>query len=243
MERLQKVLAECGVASRRNAEDMIRAGRVKVDGVVITEMGVQVSKVSQILVDDKPINRENKVYYLLYKPKKVICSNNDEKGRMTASSLIECNERIYPVGRLDYDTTGLLLLTNDGAFSNAMAHPRYHIKKTYDADIKGIITAEHIKQLEKGILLDGKMTLPAKITIKKKDFKKQLTTLEIRIQEGRKHQVKNMFLFFGYKVTRLHRKQYAFLTLGGLQTGEYRTLKPFEVKRLMSLALEGKEIE
>ncbi len=236
MERLQKVLAQAGIASRRNSEKYIREGRVKVNGEVITEMGFQVSRKDEILVDDKPITKENKVYYMLYKPKKVICTNNDQRDRVTASSLIECEERIFPVGRLDYDTTGLLLLTNDGEFSNEMTHPRFHIQKYYELDLNGILLAEHIRQLERGIPLDGKMTLPAKIRVTNKDFDKKQTTLEIRIQEGRKHQVKKMFEFFGYKVTRLHRKQFGFLTLKGLNIGEYRRLKPFEVKKLRALA-------
>ena len=236
MERLQKVLAQAGIASRRNSEKCIREGRVKVNGEVITEMGFQVSRKDEILVDDKPITKENKVYYMLYKPKKVICTNNDQRDRVTASSLIECEERIFPVGRLDYDTTGLLLLTNDGEFSNEMTHPRFHIQKYYELDLNGILLAEHIRQLERGIPLDGKMTLPAKIRVTNKDFDKKQTTLEIRIQEGRKHQVKKMFEFFGYKVTRLHRKQFGFLTLKGLNIGESRRLKPFEVKKLRALA-------
>ena len=243
MDRLQKVLAQAGIASRRRSEDLIREGRVKVNGQIVTEMGTQVSKKDIIFVDDKPIRKEDKVYYLLYKPKKVICTNNDTKDRVTAASLIECEERIFPVGRLDYDTTGILLLTNDGEFANEMAHPKYHIPKVYNLDIKGILTVEHLKQLEKGILLDGKMTLPAKIKVLKRDGEKNLTTLEIRIQEGRKHQVKNMFAYFDYKVTRLHRKQYGTLTLKGLSSGEYRQLKPFEIKQLKALAETGEIIQ
>ena len=242
MERLQKVLAQAGVASRRGSEKLIREGRVSVNGETVTEMGLQVSKKDEILVDGKSINKENKVYYLLYKPKKVICTNNDEKGRTTAASLVECEERIFPVGRLDYDTTGVLLLTNDGEFSNKMTHPRYHIEKTYDLDINGILTLEHLKALEKGIMLDGKMTLPSRIKVRNRDAARNQTTLEIRIQEGRKHQVKNMFLYFGYNVTRLHRKKFGFLTVGSLKPGEYRRLKPFEVKRLIALA-DGEDIE
>ena len=236
MDRLQKILAQAGIASRRKSEEYIKEGRVKVNGEVVTEMGFQVSKKDEILVDDKPILKENKVYYMLYKPKKVICTNNDDKGRVTASSLVECEERIFLIGRLDYDTTGLLLLTNDGEFANEMAHPRYHIFKTYQLDLKGILTPEHIRQLEKGIMLDGKKTLPAKIRVTNKDFEKKQTTLEIKIQEGRKHQVKKMFLYFDYKVTRLHRSQFGFLTLGSLTPGQSRRLKPFEVKKLRALA-------
>ncbi len=239
MERLQKVLAQAGVASRRKSEELIRQGRVKVDGVVITEMGTQVSKKNVILVDDKPIEKESKVYFVLNKPKNVICTNNDDKDRITAASLIDCKERIFPIGRLDYDTTGVLLLTNDGDFTNCMAHPRYHVPKVYDLDIKGILSTEHIKELEKGIFLDGKMTLPAKIKVTNKDYKKEQTTLEIRINEGRYHQVKKMFLYFNYKVTRLHRKSYGTINVNNMMPGEYRILKPFEVKQLRLLANTG----
>jgi 23S rRNA pseudouridine2605 synthase len=154
--------------------------------------------------------------------------------------LIECEERIFPVGRLDYDTTGLLILTNDGDFANEMTHPRFHIPKVYEADIKGILTTEHIKALEKGVELDGKMTLPSKIRITNKDFFKKQTTLDIRISEGRNHQVKNMFEHFGYIVTRLNRKQLGSLTIKDLAVGQSRKLKPYEVVTLRELANQGK---
>ncbi len=240
MVRLQKVIAESGITSRRKAEEMIAKGLVKVDGVVIQEMGFQVKKGAKILVNGKPIQRENKVYYILNKPKKYICSNADEHDRPIVTDLIECEERIFPVGRLDYDTTGLLILTNDGDFANEMTHPRFHIPKVYEADIKGILTTEHIKALEKGIELDGKMTLPSKIKITNKDFFKKQTTLDIRISEGRNHQVKNMFEHFGYEVTRLNRKQLGSLTIKDLAVGQSRKLKPYEVVTLRELANQGK---
>ena len=240
MVRLQKVIAESGITSRRKAEEMIANGLVKVDGVVVQEMGFQVKKGAKILVNGKPIQRENKVYYILNKPKKYICSNADEHDRPIVTDLIECEERIFPVGRLDYDTTGLLILTNDGDFANEMTHPRFHIPKVYEADIKGILTTEHIKALEKGIELDGKMTLPSKIKITNKDFFKKQTTLDIRISEGRNHQVKNMFEHFGYEVTRLNRKQLGSLTIKDLAVGQSRKLKPFEVVTLRELANKGK---
>ena len=240
MVRLQKVIAESGITSRRKAEEMIANGLVKVDGVVVQEMGFQVKKGAKILVNGKPIQRENKVYYILNKPKKYICSNADEHDRPIVTDLIECEERIFPVGRLDYDTTGLLILTNDGDFANEMTHPRFHIPKVYEADIKGILTTEHIKALEKGIELDGKMTLPSKIKITNKDFFKKQTTLDIRISEGRNHQVKNMFEHFGYEVTRLNRKQLGSLTIKDLAVGQSRKLKPYEVVTLRELANKGK---
>ncbi|MEA5026373.1 MAG: pseudouridine synthase [Erysipelotrichaceae bacterium] len=236
MDRLQKVIAESGIASRRKAEEMIAQGLVSVDGVTITEMGFQVKKGAKVMVNNKPIQRANKVYYILNKPKKYICSNADEHDRPIVTSLIECDERIFPVGRLDYDTTGLLLLTNDGEFANEMTHPRFHLPKVYEADLKGIITTEHIKKLEKGILLEGKMTLPAKLWITNKDFAKTQTTLEVKITEGRNHQIKKMFEYFGYEVTRLNRKQFGFLTINDLGVGKYRKLKPYEVVKLRNMA-------
>ncbi|MDD2591182.1 MAG: pseudouridine synthase [Erysipelotrichaceae bacterium] len=239
MVRLQKVIAESGVASRRKAEKMIAKGLVSVDGQIVTEMGFQVKKGAKISVDGKLIQKEDKVYYLLNKPKKYICSNSDEHSRLIVTDLIECEQRIFPVGRLDYDTTGLLILTNDGDFANKMIHPRYHIPKTYELDLKGILISEHIKRLEKGIDLDGKTTLPAKIKITNKDFTKKQTTLEIRISEGRNHQVKNMFAYFGYEVTRLNRKRFGFLSINDLAVGKYRKLKPYEVVKLKELADSG----
>lgn len=236
MDRLQKVIAESGVASRRKAEELIAQGKVSVDGKVITEMGFIVKKGAKIQVNGKAIQRENKVYYLLNKPKKYICSNADEHDRPIVTSLIESNERIFPVGRLDYDTTGLIILTNDGGFANEMTHPRYHIPKVYEVDLKGILTTEHIKALEKGIMLEGKLTLPTKIRITNKDFSKKQTTLDIKLSEGRNHQVKKMFDYFGYPVTRLNRKQFGFLTINDLAVGKSRKLKPFEVVKLRKLA-------
>ena len=165
MERLQKYLASCGVASRRKSEEIILAGRVKVNGVVVKDLGFKINDKDDVLVDDNQVSREEKLYYLLYKPEKIICSVKDEKGRQTVIGLIETKERIYPVGRLDYDTSGLLLLTNDGTLSEGLTHPRGNIKKTYYAKIEGVITPVEIKELEKGIVLDGVKTKPAHIKI------------------------------------------------------------------------------
>lgn len=238
MERLQKVIAASGICSRRKAEEYILDGRVKVDGVVVTELGTKVKQGASIEVDNKLIQRENKVYYVLYKPKKVLSSVSDDRDRETVVEFIPGEERIFPIGRLDYDTTGVLLLTNDGEFANEMIHPRYHIPKIYSVIIRGILETEHIKQLEKGIELDEVMTLPTKIKVTNKDFKKNQTTLEIKIWEGRNRQIRRMFEQLGYEVTRLHRKQFAFITTGSLNPGEYRLLKPFEVKQLRKMANE-----
>lgn len=243
MDRLQKVIAASGAASRRKAEDLIRQGRVKVDGVTITEMGYQPRKGAVIEIDGKQIVRENKVYFVMNKPKKTLCTLNDEHQRATVVDLIDVQERIFPVGRLDYDTTGVLILTNDGDFANEIIHPRYHIPKVYEVLIDGVLTTEEIKLLEKGIRLDdGIVTLPAKVWVTNKDFQHKTTTFELTIQEGRNRQVKRMMEALGYTVKRLHRSRLGFLTVKDLAVGEYRLLKPYEVKQLRAMASEGKKL-
>ena len=241
MERLQKVIAASGVASRRKAEELIIEGKVKVDGLLITELGYKVAKGCIIEVNGKKISQEEKVYYVINKPKKYICSANDEHNRSTVGSLIECSQRIYPVGRLDYESSGILIMTNDGEFTNLMIHPRYHIKKTYQVIIKGILLTPEIKQLEKGIVLDdGIKTLPCKVTVTNKDTKKNQTFFEITISEGRNRQIRRMMEAFNYEVTLLHRKKFGILTDNDLNIGQYRRLKPFEIKQLRALAESGK---
>ena len=243
MDRLQKVIAASGVTSRRKAEEMIAQGRVKVDGVTITEMGYQPRKGARIEIDGKAIQRESKVYFVINKPKKTLCTIQDEHGRATVVDLIDVNERIFTVGRLDYDTTGLLILTNDGDFANEITHPRYHIPKTYEVIINGILSTEQIKLLEQGVTLDdGMLTLPARVWVTNKDFENKQTNFELTIQEGRNRQVKRMVEAIGYEVRKLHRSKLGFLTIKDLRQGEYRILKPFEVKQLRAMAAEGKKI-
>ena len=155
MERLQKIISNSGIASRRKAEELIKEGRVKVDGVVVTELGTKVSKKNIVEVDNVKIGTEEKVYYLLNKPRGVVTTTSDEHGRKTVVSLIETDKRIYPVGRLDYDTTGLILLTNDGEFTNNITHPKNKIDKTYVAKINGILTIADIMALKKGVMIDN----------------------------------------------------------------------------------------
>lgn len=235
MERLQKYLSECGIASRRKSENLILDGRIKVNGVCIKDLGFKVSNKDEIMVDDVIVNKEEKVYFLLYKPEKTICSVSDEKNRTTVIDLIETSEKIFPVGRLDYDTSGLLLLTNDGELSNKLTHPKGNIKKTYYAKLDGILLREEIKALERGIIIDGIKTKKSIINIVKIDKKNNKSYVEITITEGRNHQVKNMFMFFNHKVLKLKRIKYAFLTLDNLKKGEYRNLTIKEVKQLYSL--------
>lgn len=240
MERLQKILARAGIASRRKAEELILAGRVEVDGEVITTLGFVVKKGAVVKFDGKKVEGENKVYYLLHKPKKVICSLNDEHDRKTVLDLFSVAERIFPVGRLDYDTSGVLFLTNDGEFANEMTHPRFHLPKLYEVKIEGVLTTAEIKLLEKGIKLDdGTVTLPSKVWITNKAIGKQTCEFELTIQEGKNRQIKRMMEALGYEVTRLHRAKLAFVDCKGLKPGEYRRLKPFEVKQLRELANNG----
>lgn len=235
MERLQKVIAEAGIASRRKAEEMIASGRVKVNGVTVKEMGVKVSGNDRVEVDGKEIGKEEKVYFLLNKPKRTICAVKDDKDRDTVVDLIDCKERIFPVGRLDYETTGLLLLTNDGEFANGLMHPRNHISKTYEVAVNGVLTDGMCALLEKGIELEDGKTLPAEVYILNRSEKKNKTVLQITIQEGRNREVRRMMEFFHCEVTRLNRIQYAFLDLGKLRQGQYRKLRMYEVRKLMNL--------
>lgn len=241
MERIQKVIAASGVASRRKAEEMILQGRVCVNGEVLKELGYKVKRGDFITVDGKAIEKENKVYFVMNKPKKSMCTSSDEFDRLTVVSLVECKERIFSVGRLDYDTSGVLILTNDGDFANQMIHPRFHIPKTYNLTINGILNKEQLITLTKGVTLDdGSVTLPAKYKITEKDDKKNQMSLDLTIYEGRNHQVKRMMEAFGYHVTRLHRKQLGILRVDDLSQGSYRKLKPYEVKLLKQLAQNGK---
>ncbi len=235
MERLQKVIASCGVASRRKAEDLILAKKVTVNGQVVSELGVKVNDKDIIEVNGERLNREEKVYYLLNKPRGVITSTTDDKGRTTVVSLINEDKRIYPVGRLDYDTTGALILTNDGEFANMMMHPSNNIDKVYVAKIKGILLPSEIMQLKKGIVLDGVKTSNAKVKVKKIDKENNTSIVELIIHEGKNHQVKRMFEAVGKDVIKLKRERIAFLDLRGLNSGEYRKLSHKEVSQLYVL--------
>ena len=237
MERLQKVIASAGVASRRKAEQLIQEGKVSVNGKIVTEMGIKVSPEDEIKVNGKPLQKEEKVYYLLNKPKGYICAVSDDKDRKT---VIDCfpdvKERIFPVGRLDYDTTGLLILTNDGEFANKMMHPRYHRPKTYEVSVDGVLTDQMLTMLQNGIELEDGKTLPAEVYLLKRLEGKKKTVIQITIFEGRNRQVRHMMEYFHCEVTRLARIQYGFLDLGHLRQGQYRKLRSFEVRKLMHMS-------
>ena len=235
MERLQKVIALSGYCSRRKAEELILQGKVMVDGKVVTELGTKVDGNNQVTVEGKTLTRENKEYILLYKPRGVVTTTSDEKNRKTVLDLIETDKRLYPIGRLDYDTTGILLLTNDGDLTNLLIHPKNEIDKVYVVKIEGILTGNEINNLERGVLIDGYKTSKSKVKIKKIDKKNNTSLVQITIHEGKNHQVKKMFLAVGHKVLKLKREKIAFLDLTGLKPGEYRYLNMKEVKKLYAL--------
>lgn len=236
MERLQKIIANSGYTSRRKAEELIIAKRVKVNDVVVTELGTKVSDKDVIKIDDIVLEKETKVYILLNKPRGYVSTTKDEKGRNTVVSLINTDIRIYPIGRLDYDTTGLLLLTNDGDFANLLMHPKNEIEKVYVAKVKGMLIPPKIKQLKDGVVIDGVKTSKSKVKVKKYDKETNTSIVQITIHEGRNHQVKKMFEAVGMDVLKLKREKIGFLTLDGLKPKEYRTLTPKEVQQLYNLA-------
>lgn len=235
MERLQKVIASSGYCSRRKAEELIVEGKVKVNGKVITQLGIKVDYNDTVLVNGKPLNnKEEKIYYLLNKPRGVVTTVKDEKERKTVMELIPNDKRVYPVGRLDYDTTGVLILTNDGELTNLLTHPKNHVEKTYIAKVEGLVMKQDLEKLCNGVIIDGKKTSRAKARIKKVDKKTNHTIVELVIYEGRNHQVKKMFEAIGYKVLKLKREKFSFLSVSNLKSGEYRLLSVKEVKKLYS---------
>ena len=236
-ERLQKILSRAGIASRRSAEQMILDGRVAVDGKIITELGLKFDiTVNKISVDGKIISyNEEKVYILLNKPQNVLSSAKDDRGRTTVVDLItDVNERIYPVGRLDYDTEGLILLTNDGELMNALLHPKFQINKTYLAKVTGNVTNDKLEKLQKGIQLDDGMTAPAIVRVIGKSATE--AKIEITIHEGRNRQVRRMFSAIGCEVKKLKRIKFANLTINDLKIGQYRRLNEVELENLYQMA-------
>ena len=236
MERLQKVIANLGYTSRRKAEELITAGKVKVNGEVVKELGTKVKSSDTIEVENTILdNQKNYEYYLLNKPREVISSSKDEHNRKTVVDLINTSERVYPVGRLDYDTTGAIILTNDGYLANKLMHPSSKVEKTYIAKVTGLVTGYEIKQLRAGVIIDGKKTSRAKVNIKKYDKKTDKSIVELTIHEGRNHQIKKMFEILHHDVIKLRREKYANLDLTGLKPGEYRKLSNKEIATLYSL--------
>ena len=240
MERLQKRIARLGYCSRRKAEELIKEGKVFVNGKLVIELGFKVEDKDQIMIDGIVLEEEQKVYYLLNKPRGVVSTTSDEKGRKTIVSLIDTDIRIFPIGRLDYDTTGLIILTNDGELSNLLMHPKNNIEKTYIAKINGKLLPNELMSLKKGVVIDNIKTKKSKVKIKNYDKNTDTSIIEITITEGRNHQVKKMFERVNHKVLKLKREKYAFLTLEGLSSKDYRTLTIKEVQKLYNLAKNGK---
>jgi len=232
-ERLQKILAKAGIASRRKAEELIKEGRVRVDGKVVTEMGIQVDTDTQdIECNGIPVSsREKKIYILLHKPAGFLSTVHDPQGRPIVTDLLHnVKERIYPVGRLDQDTEGALLLTNDGELAQKILHPSHEVNKTYVAKVKGKPDKKKLDALAKGIILEGRKTWPADIKVLRAEA--QVTTIKIIIHEGRKRQVRKMFEAVGHPVLQLKRTAYGQLELGNLEPGKSRILGPGDIKMI-----------
>ncbi len=235
MERLQKVIAYSGYTSRRKAEELIINNHVKVNGQIVNKLGSKISEKDIIEIDGKILEKETKEYYILNKPRGVVSTSNDDKKRKTVTDLIKTDKRIYPVGRLDYDTTGVLLLTNDGEFANILMHPSNKLEKVYIAKVKGIFTKEALDTIKQGIMIDDTKVFPLRIKIKKINQKNNTSMVQITIQEGKNHEVKRIFESVGYEVLKLKRERMAFFDLKDLQSGQWRKLTPKEVAKVYSL--------
>ncbi len=246
MERLQKYMARSGIASRRKAEDMIREGKVKVNGEVITEMGYKISGNDIVEVEDKVLEVKEKRYLVMNKPRGIISSSNDEKGRQTVISILPQEYkgyRLFPVGRLDYDTKGVLLLTNDGEFMNTLVGPTSVLPKEYLARVEGEVMKEDILKLESGVEIDGYTTKRCKAYIASVDRKNNSSSVGIILREGKYHQVKKMMDAIGHPVKRLTRISFGEITVEGLAEGEIRELTPHEIKRLLVQSQQAKNIK
>ncbi|MGL5150098.1 MAG: pseudouridine synthase [Clostridium sp.] len=239
-ERLQKYMASCGVASRRKCEELILAGNVKVNGTVITELGIKVNpEKDEVIYNGNVITKEeNKVYIMLNKPTGYITSLADEKGRKTILDIVKVKERVFPIGRLDYDSSGLLLLTNDGEVYNKIIHPRVELKKKYVVLCEGEFTENDGNRLRKGVDIGGYITAPAEVKIIRVDRRKSgaiVSTVEISIHEGKNRQVRRMCSAVNHNVLSLKRVQVGELSLGYLKVGEYRQLREEELNYVNSL--------
>ncbi|MDR0199150.1 MAG: rRNA pseudouridine synthase [Streptococcaceae bacterium] len=235
--RINQYLAHAGVASRRKSEELIQSGKVTVNQKPLTDLAYQVKTGDTVEVSGVAVYSEEPVYYLFHKPRGVISSVSDEKNRETVRDYLpEVKERIYPVGRLDWDTSGLLILTNDGDFTNRMTHPKHEIDKVYVAKVDGLATKEKLRPFSQGLRLEGRKLSPAHYSILKTDKTKNNSVVELTIHEGQNHQVKKMFAALGLPVKKLSRVRYGNLTLEGLPSGRYRRLSKKEISQLLTLA-------
>ena len=235
MERLQKVIANSGLTSRRKAEELITSGKVKVNGKTTTELGTKVNPSDQIEVDGEIIKKEDHVYFLLNKPREVLSTTKDDKGRKTVVDLIDTDKKIFPVGRLDYDTTGAIILTNDGEFSNILTKPNNEIQKVYIVKLDSILKKEDLIKLKKGIRLDSKLIKPDRVKVKKTNSKNNTCIVQIIIHEGLNHEVKRLFNKLGYNVLKLKREAIGIFNIINIPSGKYRPLTIKEVKIIYSL--------
>jgi 23S rRNA pseudouridine2605 synthase len=236
MERLQKVIAHAGFASRRKAEELILKGKVMVNGKIVRELGVKVEPSDDVVIDGIRLEIEDKEYYLLNKPRGYVTTTSDDKHRKTVMELINTNKRLYPVGRLDYDTTGALIVTNDGDFANLMMHPSSGIDRMYIAKLEGVIDGIAINKIKSGIKIDDDIVYPTRVKLRKKDTKKDTSLVEIVVHEGKNHEIKKIFESLGYPVSKLKRETFGILNVRKLQSGEYRRITPKEIKQLYYLA-------
>lgn len=236
LKRLQKRIAEQSDYSRRKAEELIVEGKVSVNGKTIQELGYKVTDKDKIEIEGVALNTNEKKYFILNKPEKCVSTLSDDKGRKTVIDFIKTKAKVYPIGRLDYDTTGILLLTNDGDFANLLMHPSSNIEKVYSAKIDGIMTLADIKELKQGVLIDGYKTKECRVKVRKVNNKSNTSIIEIGIKEGRNHQVKKMFKALGFNVLKLDRIRYGILTIENLKRGESKELSKKDVSRLYVLA-------
>jgi pseudouridine synthase len=238
-ERLQKIISRFGIASRREAEQLILASRVRLNGTIVTELGVKADPASdRIEVNGKLINRApspQKVYLLLNKPVAIMCTRHDPQGRRTVLDLLPSQyQHLYPVGRLDYNSSGALILTNDGDFANCLTHPRHHIAKTYEVWVRGQIARTELQSWQTGVELDGRLTLPCGVTVMARTSDR--TQLQIVLQEGRNRQIRRVAEQLNHPVMALHRVGIAEISLGNLPMGKYRHLTRSEVQQAIGLA-------
>ncbi len=237
--RLNKFLSEAGVASRRKADELISQGRVMVNGKTVTKLGIDIDPENdKVTVDGEKVKPARKVYFMLNKPKGVVATTSDERGRPTVVDLIITNYKIFPVGRLDFNTTGLLLLTNDGEFANKLTHPRNKFERIYIAKINLPLQDKDVNRFLKGIFVDGRKSRFTKVEFLHKTNRKKVIVGTV---EGRNHFVKKMFETLGYKVLELHRESFGNFTLGNLKTGEYRKLTKEEIEETIKRKQNAKE--
>lgn len=236
MERLQKVIAHAGFTSRRKAEELILKGKVMVNGQVVKQLGIKVDSSDEVIIDGIKLEKEEKEYYLFNKPRGVVTTTSDDKHRKTVMDYFETNKRLYPVGRLDYDTTGALIITNDGDFTNAMLHPSNNIDKIYIAKLEGVIDGTAINKIKDGVKVSGFVVYATRVKLRKKDAKKNTSLVEITVHDGKNHEVRQIFENVGFPVEKLKRETFGTLGLKNLNSGEYRRITPKEIKELYKLA-------